>query len=34
MRPVRNFERPPDEKFCEKVSQIEPKSFSAALYEN
>lgn len=27
MRLVRNFERPPDEKSCEKVSQIEPNGF-------
>lgn len=27
MRLVKNFERPPDEKSCEKVSQIEPNGF-------
>lgn len=31
MRPVKNCERPPDEKSYERVSQIEPKWFSAAL---
>lgn len=31
MRPVKNFERPSNEKSHEKVSQIEPKGFSAAL---
>lgn len=33
MRPVKNFERPPKEKSLWKVSQIEPKGFSAALWK-
>lgn len=31
MRPVKNSERPPDEKTCEKVSQIEAKCFLTAF---
>lgn len=30
MRPVKNFERPPDEKSCERVSQMEARWFLPA----